>query len=134
MLGDLKFLDSLKEYDKDNIAPATISKIRTQYIVNPDFNPSLIKHVSSACMGLCKWVIALSTYDQIYKVVAPKKESLAKAQEVLNDQMVKLEKKRKELAIVTEKLQILYDKLTAKQIEQRVSETRELLFLKIDFY
>lgn len=129
MLGDLKFLDSLKEYDKDNIAPATISKIRTHYIVNQDFNPSLIKHVSSACMGLCKWVIALSTYDQIYKVVAPKKESLAKAQEVLNDQMVKLEKKRKELAIVTEKLQILYDKLTAKQIEQRVSETRELLIL-----
>lgn len=54
------------------------------------------------------------------KVVAPKKESLAKAQEVLADQMIKLEKKRKELAIVTEKLQLLYDKLTAKQIEQRV--------------
>ena len=54
------------------------------------------------------------------QVVAPKKEKLAKAQEVLNDQMSKLEKKRKELAIVTEKLQQLYDKLTAKQIEQRV--------------
>jgi hypothetical protein len=34
--------------------------------------------------------------------------------------MIKLDKKRKELAVVTEKLQILYDKLTAKQIEQRV--------------
>ena len=54
------------------------------------------------------------------KVVAPKKESLAKAQEVLNEQMKQLEKKRKELAIVTEKLQLLYDRLTAKQIEQRV--------------
>lgn len=68
MLSDMKFLDSLKEYDKDNIPPAIISKIRSQYIVNRDFNPSLIKNVSSACQGLCKWVIALSTYDQIYKV------------------------------------------------------------------
>lgn len=126
MLGDLKFLDSLKEYDKDNIPVAIISKIRSHYIVNKDFNPSLIKHVSSACMGLCKWIIALSTYDQIYKVVAPKKESLAKAQEELNEQMIKLEKKRKELAVVTEKLQILYDRLTAKQIEQRVSPELEI--------
>lgn len=68
MLGDMKFLDSLKEYDKDNIPAQIIAKIRAQYITNRDFNPSLIKHVSSACMGLCKWVIALSTYDQIYKV------------------------------------------------------------------
>lgn len=28
MLGDLKFLESLKVYDKDNIAPAIMKKIR----------------------------------------------------------------------------------------------------------
>lgn len=28
ILGDLKFLDSLKAYDKDNIAPAIMKKIR----------------------------------------------------------------------------------------------------------
>lgn len=72
MLGDLKFLDSLKEYDKDNIPTQIISKIRNQYISNKDFNPSLIKNVSRACMGLCKWIIAISTYDQIYKVTMPK--------------------------------------------------------------
>lgn len=64
----MKFLDSLKEYDKDNIPTQIISKIRAHYINNPDFNPSLIKNVSSACQGLCKWVIAVSTYDEIYKV------------------------------------------------------------------
>ena len=28
MLGDMKFLESLKNYDKDNIAPAVMKKIR----------------------------------------------------------------------------------------------------------
>ena len=67
-MSDLKFLDSLKEYDKDNIPPAIISKIRAQYIKNPDFNPVLINKVSSACQGLCKWVIAVSAYDELFKV------------------------------------------------------------------
>ena len=28
MLGDMKFLESLKNYDKDNISPAIMKKIR----------------------------------------------------------------------------------------------------------
>lgn len=64
----MKFLDSLKEYDKDNIPPNIINKIRRNYISNPEFVPSLIKNVSSACEGLCKWVIAISDYDSVYKV------------------------------------------------------------------
>lgn len=32
MLGDLKFLESLKNYDKDSIPPATMKKIRDKYI------------------------------------------------------------------------------------------------------
>ena len=31
LLGDLKFLDSLKTYDKDNINPAIIKKIREKW-------------------------------------------------------------------------------------------------------
>ena len=68
MLGDIKFLDSLKEYDKDNIAPQIINKIRKSYINNPEFVPAQVKQVSSACEGLCKWVIALSSYDSVFKV------------------------------------------------------------------
>ena len=55
MLNDLKFLDSLKTYDKDNIPGAVIKKIRDKYIPNPEFNPSTIKNVSSACEGACLW-------------------------------------------------------------------------------
>lgn len=68
LLGDLKFLDSLKEYDKDNIPAPVMTKIRATYIKNPEFDPAVIKNVSSAAEGLCKWIIALETYDKVAKV------------------------------------------------------------------
>lgn len=68
MLGDMKFLDSLKEYDKDNIPSHIIKKIREKYITNKDFDPSIIKNVSSACEGLCKWIRAIDIYDSVIKV------------------------------------------------------------------
>ena len=70
MLNDLKFLDSLRMYDKDNIPGPVIKKIRDKYINHPEFNPSTIKNVSSACEGstlasvvfqnfFCSFLIAL---------------------------------------------------------------------------
>jgi len=68
LLSDMKFLESLKEYDKDNIPAATMTKIRGTYITNPEFDPKIIKNVSSAAEGLCKWVCALEVYDKVAKV------------------------------------------------------------------
>ena len=59
MLGDMKFLESLKTYDKNNIPPAIIKRIREKFIPDPDFDPIKIKAVSGACEGLCKWVCHL---------------------------------------------------------------------------
>ena len=68
MIGDMKFLENLKELDKDNIPAPYMKKIRDKYINNPDFDPDIIKNVSSACEGLCKWVRAMDVYDQVIKV------------------------------------------------------------------
>lgn len=45
-----------------------MTKIRKEYIPNPDFDPSKVKTASSAAEGLCKWVIALEIYDRVAKV------------------------------------------------------------------
>lgn len=42
LLGDMGFLQMLREYDKDNIPPAVMSKIRKEYITNPDFDPAKV--------------------------------------------------------------------------------------------
>ncbi len=47
----MQFLNSLKNYDKNNVSPEIISIIRNEYLTNPEFNPELIKVISSACEG-----------------------------------------------------------------------------------
>jgi dynein heavy chain, axonemal len=112
-LGDMKFLQSLKEYDKDNIPGNVIKVIRDKFVTNPDFVPDALKKVSAACVGLCQWVLALEVYERVAKVVAPKKEKLKLAEADLAVQMKKLEGKRAELKEVTDKLQALKDELEA---------------------
>ena len=64
----MKFLESLKEFDKDNVPNKVMQKIREKYTSKDDFHPSLIKNVSSACEGLCSWVRAIEVYDRVAKV------------------------------------------------------------------
>ncbi|XP_044289654.1 dynein axonemal heavy chain 3 isoform X4 [Varanus komodoensis] len=109
LLGDLKFLEGLKTYDKDNIPQAVMKRIREKFINHPDFQPAVIKNVSSACEGLCKWVRAMEVYDRVAKVVAPKRERLREAEGLLDIQMQKLNTKRAELKNVMDRLQALND-------------------------
>lgn len=64
LLGDLRFLQSLHEYDKDNIPPNLMAIIRTKYITNPDFVPEKIRTASTAAEGMCKWVCAMDKYGK----------------------------------------------------------------------
>lgn len=92
ILGDIKFLEKLKNYDIDNIPPSVIKRIQDVYIPNKDFDPKIVRNASTACEGLCKWIIALDKYDTVSKIVAPKKEKLAIAESELeaqaNDQIL----------------------------------------------
>ena len=54
MLGDMKFLDSLKTYDKDNIPAATIKKIRDKYVPMASFNAKEVAKVSSGAFSFIK--------------------------------------------------------------------------------
>ncbi|KAL4701881.1 hypothetical protein ACJJTC_013678 [Scirpophaga incertulas] len=110
LLGDMKFLETLKNYDKDNIPAATMKKIREKYVSNNrEFDPVVISKVSSACEGLCRWVRAMDVYDRVIKVVAPKKAALGDAESELQAQMNTLNEKRAQLQSVLDKLQALND-------------------------
>ncbi|KAA0200984.1 hypothetical protein HAZT_HAZT001589 [Hyalella azteca] len=65
LLGDLKFLPMLMEYDKDNIPEKTVNVVREKYYNHPDFDPKKIRSISAACEGLCRWVRAMVVYDQV---------------------------------------------------------------------
>ncbi|XP_058823709.1 dynein axonemal heavy chain 3 [Topomyia yanbarensis] len=119
MLGDLKFLDGLKTFDKDNIPVPVMKKIREVYIADREFVPEKIKNISMACEGLCRWVRAMEIYDRVAKIVAPKKVALAGAEAELAMQMEKLNAKRAELQEILDKLQKLNDFFAEKSREKK---------------
>merc|ERR1711892_1544938 len=115
MLGDMKFLDSLKTYDKDNIPGPTIKKIRDKYVPLENFNSEAVAKVSTACEGMVKWVLAMEVYERVNKVVIPKKIKLAEAEKELGEQMALLKRKQAELKEVVDKLTEMEDDFAAKQ-------------------
>lgn len=119
MLGDMKFLESLKTFDKDNINVSVMKKIRERFIVDREFVPEKIKSISMACEGLCRWVRAMEIYDRVAKIVAPKKLALAAAEAELAQQMEKLNAKRAELQEILDKLQKLNDFFAEKSREKK---------------
>merc|ERR1711975_198393 len=101
MMMDAKsFVEALKSYDKDNIPPRIIKRIREYYIPMEDFTPEKAAKASSACEGLCKWIQAMEIYDRVAKVVAPKKAEL---QGVLDN----LKQKQDKLAELSQKKEML---------------------------
>lgn len=102
LLGDMQFLQTLKDYDKDNIKADIIAKIRKEFISHKDFQPQIVAKASSAAEGLCKWIIAMDLYDAVAKIVAPKKAKLEEAKKKYEETMILLTEKR-ELAAALEK-------------------------------
>lgn len=49
LLGDMGFLQMLKDYDKDNIPVHVMAKIRKEYITNPEFDPGKVWLLQALC-------------------------------------------------------------------------------------
>ncbi|XP_037866676.1 dynein axonemal heavy chain 7 isoform X1 [Bombyx mori] len=120
LLNDIKFLESLQNYDKDNINPAVMKKLMTTVMQDDGFVPEKIRAVSVAAEGMCKWVIAMTKYDKVAKVVAPKKQRLAAAQAVYDKAMAALAIKQAQLKEVQNKLAKLEDALAQQSRQQKL--------------
>lgn len=107
LLNEKDFLGKLKSYDKDNIHPRIVDNLRKNYLSNEAFTPDNAKKASPAAEGMCKWAHAMVSYDQVAKVVAPKKAKLAEAEGQLEGVLVGLRAKQAELADIQAKLAAL---------------------------
>ena len=125
VLGDSQFMNRLLNYDKDNIDKKIIKQV-IKYYDNPDFTPEVVERVSTAARPLCMWCRAMKVYDEVAKVVEPKKELLAKNTARLETGQGKLKGVRDELAAVVSKvedLQNMCDRTVAEK--QRLQEAAE---------
>ncbi len=75
--------------------------MRAAYLGDEAFTPENAKRASPAAEGMCKWVHAMSAYDKVAKVVAPKKAKLAEAEAEYARVMEGLTAKRAELQVIS---------------------------------
>ncbi|OQR86425.1 dynein heavy chain [Achlya hypogyna] len=114
LLNDMKFLDKLKEYDKDNIPTKTIRQL-AKFIQDDEFTPENLSSISSAATSLCMWVRAMYTYDTVAKNIGPKKEKLKAAEASLGEEQAKLQVKQAGLNEVLAKVAALKRTLQGAQ-------------------
>ncbi|CAM9238748.1 unnamed protein product, partial [Choristocarpus tenellus] len=130
-LSKMTFMDDLKAYDKDNIAPKVIRSLKS-YVDNPSFQPEEVNKVSSAAKSLCMWARAMYTYDRVAKNIGPKKEALARAEQELAVVQTELGKKqgalREILAAVAElKATLASTEKKKEELEAQASKTTDQL-------
>ena len=69
-LADMKFLDRLKNYDKDAVSDNILQKVKT-LTKKQDFNIERMTKASKAAGGLARWCKAIRDYAESLKVVRP---------------------------------------------------------------
>lgn len=80
-------------------------------MTDTNFDPKVVARASQAAEGLCKWVRAMVLYDQVIKIVAPKKAKLALAEHDYTNTLAFLQERRQMLIELNEKLNILRNNL-----------------------
>jgi dynein heavy chain len=103
-----QLLKNCIEYDKDNI-PLDVIKNMVPVVESPDYSDEVLKNASKAAAGLAKWVRAIVQYDEAMKIVKPKKEQLAVAQESSREAKRIWDEARASLQAIEEKMKKLID-------------------------
>lgn len=125
LLADTSFMDRLQTYDKDNIDPKNMAKVRKGYTSKPNFMPDVVGKVSSAARSLCMWVRAMDTYSRVATQVAPKKAKLDAANAKLNEAQAMLREKQAALAKVEARVAALKQKLQAAEAKAQELQDKE---------
>ncbi|XP_076261923.1 dynein heavy chain at 93AB isoform X2 [Rhynchophorus ferrugineus] len=112
------FLDSLINYDKENIHPEIIKAIEP-YLKDAEFEPEFVRSKSAAAAGLCAWVINIIKFYEVYCDVEPKRKALAAANAELAAAQEKLNTIKKKVASLESQLAKLtadFEKATKEKL------------------
>ncbi|XP_053664403.1 dynein axonemal heavy chain 2-like [Anopheles marshallii] len=130
-LGEQKFLDTLKGFDRNNISEKTLKTIGA-YVRNPELEPDKVGTVSKAAKSLMLWVRAIENYGKVYKYVGPKIRKMEEANASLLEKQNELAAAERKLIELAEKLALLRAEYDAKIAEkQLLEETARQMAIKL---
>jgi len=131
ILSDTNLIKKMIEFDKDNMKPEVIDKVRP-FMDDPNFEPEVVKKGSVAAAGICKWIRAMVIYDRVAKVVGPKRAALKIAEAEAKEAKDKLDTAQKTLKEIIDNLKTLqqnFDEATQKQedLQEQVTDCKNKL-------
>ncbi|KAG3197576.1 hypothetical protein PC128_g6683 [Phytophthora cactorum] len=128
ILADIRFLDRLRNFDKDKIDPSLMDRVKF-YVNHPDFSMENMRRASLASTTLCKWVLALVRYFEAMKRVAPTRKLLEEIEQSYHIVVEKVQAEKKKLMdieIHLSELRVLHAQKIQREAElQRTQETRQ---------
>mmetsp|Transcript_20737 Transcript_20737/g.31918 ORF Transcript_20737/g.31918 Transcript_20737/m.31918 type:complete len:345 (-) Transcript_20737:3282-4316(-) len=117
-LADPNFVKKVMEFNPEkDISANTLKKIE-KFTKMESFQPQYVSRVSLAAGALCQWVRSLEDYSKALKVVAPKRQKKAFAEEQLAKKIAFLEDLEAEFQQLADKLaelQLTHDKTLAEK-------------------
>ncbi|KAE9007416.1 hypothetical protein PF011_g11136 [Phytophthora fragariae] len=127
ILADIRFLERLRNFNKDTIDPSLIDRVKF-YVNHPDFSMENMRRASLASTTLCKWVLALVRYFEAMKRVAPTQKLLDETEQsfrVIEGRAQAEKKKLVDIEIHLAELRVLHAQNLHREAElQRTQETR----------
>ena len=94
-----QFLDSLINFDKENIHDSNLVAIRP-YLDDKEFDADFIRGKSLAAAGLCAWAVNIVTFYEVFCDVEPKRLALAAANAELSAAKEKLTKIKAKIKVM----------------------------------
>ena len=118
------FLKALKEFDISKCDEKKIAKVRKDYFNKPEFNPAAMSKISVPAGAMCTWVMALSSYQIVYKKIVPKKEKLALVSKTAEEAKSILDEKLAGVRAAQEKVDTLNAEAQKLKDEKNELESR----------
>jgi dynein heavy chain len=108
-------LKELVDYDVDKHPEKAFTKVRKDYINDPDWTRENVAKLSVCAANLYDWCIATVSYQALMKKIKPKMARLKEVKEIADSANAELKQKKDQLQAVLDEVQFLNDDLNAKK-------------------
>jgi len=117
------FIASLKAFDKENIEDWVLKDLEP-CLADPVYNFDVMTKKSAAAATLCKWSLAIVSYNKVYKYVKPLEDGAKEAKNTADTKMEELKVVQEKVAMIIAKVQELKDQLEAAEAKKAAVEAR----------
>jgi hypothetical protein len=134
------FISRAKNFDKENVSTDFLPMVQ-KFVMNPEFEPSVIAPFSAPCCALCKWVRAIYEHVKVSHLtsvaIGSKKQDVQAAEALrqrINQLREQLAFKRNEIAGAERTLQNLEADLHQKRLDLKSRYDKTLDPLQETFF